>query len=324
MSLLVLNRNNGSADEYGHLLALTRFASGGGVIEGLAVIPKTSPNMSVTVGPGTAIIPTGTYPSSYGYDVAIDTASGSPAGESVTIATASSSNPRIDSIVLYVDLSVTASSGTPNNPNNMLKLASVAGTPNASPVAPTNSAIQTAIGASNPFLRLGNVTVGTSVTSISGGILDVRSMTAVNYVKYVGVRAKRSSNLNVPASTETTIVFNAEDFDTAAMHDNSTNPERFTAPVTGYYDVKLKLAFDAWDVSATEYRLIANLYVNGTSQYRILDIGVANNGGNTTIVQSDEMFLHIDDYISFTVFQATPNTRSLTSSTFAAISLRGV
>lgn len=147
----------------------------------MAVVAATSPGMSVTVSQGSARISTGTYPTSYGYFVAIDTTSGSPAGESVTITTANSSNPRIDTIVAYVDLSVTASNGTPNNPNNMLKVAAVAGTPAGSPSAPNTAAIQSAIGAANPYIILANVLVGTSVTQITNSnITDLRTFVGTN------------------------------------------------------------------------------------------------------------------------------------------------
>lgn len=137
--------------------------------------------MTVIVGQGSARISTGTYPSSYGYFVGIDTTTGSPAGESVTITTAPTSNSRIDTIVAYVDLSVTPSSATANNPNNMLKVAAVAGTPAASPTAPSNATIQSAIGASNPFIKLANVLVGTNVTSINNGnITDLRTFAAIS------------------------------------------------------------------------------------------------------------------------------------------------
>lgn len=181
MSRLVLNRNNGSADEFGHLLGLSRLLGSGDVIEGLGVVATTSPSMAVVVQQGSAGINTGTYPDSYRYWCAIDTTAGTPAGESVTITTANPSNPRIDVIVGYIDLAVTASSGTANNPNNMFKLVAVAGTPAGSPSAPNNAAIQSAIGASNPFMILANVLVGTSVTSINNGnITDRRSYVQVN------------------------------------------------------------------------------------------------------------------------------------------------
>lgn len=133
--------------------------------------------MNVHVQAGSGRISTGTYPSSYGYFIGVDTTAGSPAGEVVGVTTASGSNPRIDALVGYIDLSVTASSGTPNNPNNMLVFKAVAGTPASSPVAPTNSAIQSSIGASNPFIILAYLAVGTSVTQVNNGnITDKRTM----------------------------------------------------------------------------------------------------------------------------------------------------
>lgn len=121
-------------------------------------------------------MPTGTYPTSYGYYCANDTTS----GETVTIGTPDTSNPRIDYIVAYVDLSVTPSNTTPNNPNNMFVLADVQGTPAASPVVPTTSQIQSAIGAANPYIILAEVAVGTSVTQITNGnITDLRSFASV-------------------------------------------------------------------------------------------------------------------------------------------------
>lgn len=176
MSRLIFNRNGGSADEYGHLLLLNRLLAGS-VIEGLSVVQAASPNMTVTVSPGSGRVPTGTYPTSYAYFFGVDTTG----GESITITTANTSNPRIDTIVAYVDLSVTPSTGTANNPNNMLKLAAVAGTPNSSPVAPNTSAIQTAIGSSNPYIILANIAVGANVTQIlTSNITDLRAMATLN------------------------------------------------------------------------------------------------------------------------------------------------
>lgn len=172
MTRLVFNRDGGSADEYGHLLALSRFMSGE-VIQGFNVQANSSPNMTTKVQPGTARIPTGTSPSDYAYFVGIDTSG----GESVTHTTADASNPRYDLVVAYVDKGVTASSSTPNNPNNMLKLAVVAGTPNASPVEPNSAAIQSAVGAANPYIILARVLVGTGVTQVTtSNITDRRTL----------------------------------------------------------------------------------------------------------------------------------------------------
>lgn len=176
MSKLVANYNGGTSDEYGTFAALNRLLSGD-VIEGFNVVPNGTPNMTVLVNPGSGRVSTGTYPSSYGYLISHDTG----AGESVTIATAAAS-PRIDYILAYVDKSVAGSilGANVNNTNNVLKFASVAGTPSGSPVVPTLSQIQTAIGAANPYILLAQVAVGASVSSItSPNITDIRTIAKI-------------------------------------------------------------------------------------------------------------------------------------------------
>lgn len=182
MSKLVFNRNGGQTDEYGHLLALNRLLVGD-VIQGLTVAANASPNMVVYVSAGVGRVTTGTTPGDYGYFVGIDTAA---PGEAVTVATANSS-ARIDYIVAYVDLSVTPNQSQANNSNNMLKLASVAGTPSGSPVVPTVGQIQTAIGASNPYIILASVAVAALATQITNAnISDARAFTADRNARALG------------------------------------------------------------------------------------------------------------------------------------------
>lgn len=78
------------------------------------------------------------------------------------IGTNTSGNPRKDAIVLYIDL---AESPT-TTADDVVKVAVVEGTPAASPTAPSDATIQTAVGASNPFLRIANVTVANNETQI--------------------------------------------------------------------------------------------------------------------------------------------------------------
>jgi hypothetical protein len=138
----------------------------------MAVSQAVSPNMSVVVANGTAMIPTGTYPSSYNYYIANNTSG----GESVTIGTANTSNPRIDLIVAYVNQSATFTTSPVNSPGTWL-LADVQGTPASSPSAPNAAAIQAAVGASNPYFILAQVLVGANVTQIlNSNITDQRSM----------------------------------------------------------------------------------------------------------------------------------------------------
>lgn len=95
----------------------------------------------------------------------------STAINSVSIGANSSGNPRIDSIVAYVDLS--ASAGTDGT--GVLKFVSVAGTPASTPSAPDSTAIATALGAGNPYIVLGNVAVANGVSQIeNANITDTR------------------------------------------------------------------------------------------------------------------------------------------------------
>jgi len=91
--------------------------------------------------------------------------------ENISIGANNSGNPRIDAVVLYVDLTATPNSDA----SNVLKSIVVQGTPASSPVAPTDNEIQTAIGSGNPFLRLANVYVENGASSITNAnITDTR------------------------------------------------------------------------------------------------------------------------------------------------------
>lgn len=119
-------------------------------------------NMSVDVSSGKAFV-RGTTSNVYPVR--------STATENAVIGNNSSGNPRIDAIVLYIDLAASANSDS----SNVAKLLVVAGTPAASPTAPSDSDIQTAVGASNPFLRLADVAVANGETQIdTADITDQR------------------------------------------------------------------------------------------------------------------------------------------------------
>lgn len=80
----------------------------------------------------------------------------------VAVVANASGNPRIDAVVLYVDLAE-----APNtDATNIAILSVVQGAPSATPSAPSDAAIAAAIGAANPFIRLANVTVANGVSEI--------------------------------------------------------------------------------------------------------------------------------------------------------------
>jgi len=164
MSLATSNRDGGRTSESGHLRAIQKVITGE-VLTGLNVSQRSAgANMSVDVAIGDAIIPRadGTY--------------GHPAWNDAVynqvIGTADVSNPRRDIVVMYIDYSVTPSTGVSNNTNGVVKISVVAGTPTGSPVDPSDAAIQSAVGASNPFIKLARVRVAAGAGSITNSVID--------------------------------------------------------------------------------------------------------------------------------------------------------
>jgi hypothetical protein len=162
MTLYLSNRDGvggtSLTNEEGHYRFQTQSWTGNIVMgsgDELAVTQNSPLGMSVLIGTGDFKIDTTGY-SYTGWNSASLVA---------TVSTANPSNPREDAVVLYVDKSENTP-GTANNPG-IIKQMVVAGTPAGSPVAPDDTAISTAVGAGNPYIRLANVTVGTGVTQIT-------------------------------------------------------------------------------------------------------------------------------------------------------------
>ena len=130
----------------------------------LAVSAGTGMNVTVAIGNG--LISTGT---GFARRIATD------ATNTVSLTAASSANPRIDAVVAYIDNAVTPSTSVVDNTNGVLKFKSVAGSPAATPSAPTAQAIQSSVGAGNPYMVLAYVAVAKNATA-AGAITDVRKI----------------------------------------------------------------------------------------------------------------------------------------------------
>ena len=158
MTLYLSNRDgNGKTSEEGHYRLQTALLSGNTLQSTSLAVTQNSPTgLSVLVAPG---------------DFKIDTTSGysytgwNNISTAVTITTADPSNPRITTIVAYVDKGASTSASPPNNPG-IIKFMAVNGTPQAVPVAPIDATIQTAVGAGNPFIAIADVRVNAGATSI--------------------------------------------------------------------------------------------------------------------------------------------------------------
>ena len=167
MTLYLSNRDgNGKTSEEGHYKFQTAVWAGNALgANALKVIQSVSPGMSVLVQAGQYKIDTTDY-SYTGWNTA---------NETVNISTADPSNPRITTIVVYVDKGATTSPSPPNNPG-ITKLIAVNGTPAASPTPPAAGTIQTAVGAGNPYVILANITVNALATQIlNASISDQRA-----------------------------------------------------------------------------------------------------------------------------------------------------
>lgn len=122
--------------------------------------------MNVTVAIGNGLISTGT---GFARRIATD------ATNTVSLTAASTANPRIDAVVAYIDNSVAPTTSVVDNTNGILKFKSVAGSPAANPSAPTAQAVQTSVGAGNPYMVLAYVAVAKNATA-AGAITDVRKI----------------------------------------------------------------------------------------------------------------------------------------------------
>lgn len=150
-------------DQFGHFFRDVFSGS----TAGLNVYQNGTPNMTVLVAPGSAILTKNTVSS-----VIAEVKSAT----SVTISTANASNPRIDTIIIYEDTAAAITPYIVDGAGGRFKLASVVGTAAASPTVLSDAAIQTEIGAGKPWTRLADVTVAALTTTIiNSNIADKRA-----------------------------------------------------------------------------------------------------------------------------------------------------
>ena len=172
MTLYLSNRDgNGKTSEEGHYKFQTGVWTGNVLGAAALKVTQNSPlAMNVVVAAGQFKIDT---PDDYSYTGWNNSAA------TIAISTADPANPRITTIVAYVDKSAPTSASPPNNPG-IVKLKAVNGSAAASPVAPNDAAIQSSVGGGNPFIKLANVTVPAAASNIvNANIADVRVLVGI-------------------------------------------------------------------------------------------------------------------------------------------------
>jgi hypothetical protein len=115
------------------------------------------------------------------------------------------------------------------------------------------------------------------------------------------VRAVRSTNQSIGGVTETTVDWNAEDYDTDTMHDNSVNPSRITIKTAGIYLFAAGLNFGSATGSTTQIFL----RLNGSSVFGRLIYDVTS----TAISVSSMYKCAVNDYVEVRVYIG--NTRNV-------------
>jgi hypothetical protein len=288
---------------------------------------QVTPNMTVKVNTGKAYVPNAT--GSMLYQTELD------ASVNATIGANASGNPRIDAIVIKVDVGATPNSTA----SNVATIAVVQGTPAGSPSAPNDAAIQAAVGAGNPFYRLGNVTVANAAASITNAnIASTRDGVILRvvggYLRYnlatsklqfsndgstwgdVGstvparCRVSKTADQSIPDNAPTVVTFDAEQFDTAGMHDNVTNNSRITIQTPGVY---LIVGQASWATNASgrrdlSFKLNGN-FASGSGPWGTLS-KPANAGFDAANI-SQVAVLAAADYVELSVFQSSGGALNL-------------
>ncbi len=120
------------------------------------------------------------------------------------------------------------------------------------------------------------------------------------------VSVTRQSNLTVPNDQGFKVAFDAEFFDTADLHSNTTNNTRLVAPVAGIYQVSASVT---WATSAVGTRGMSILR-NNTAR-----MGDTRTGaGFMTQSVSGLLLLAANDFVELTVFQDSGTPLDLVSS----------
>lgn len=180
----------GVADNELSHVAVNFFTPGVIAEDDYKVEAQATPDMTVKVNSGKAYVKSSSGEMLYATHLDTDT--------NASISNNSSGNDRIDAVVIKIDTATTPD----RYGENIVSIEVVEGTPAASPVAPTDSEIQTAVGAGNAFLRLADVTVENGTVSITGSdISNARE----------SVTRKHVPNKMVAATDGSTVTFDRDE-----------------------------------------------------------------------------------------------------------------
>lgn len=130
------------------------------------------------------------------------------------------------------------------------------------------------------------------------------------------LRVYRSAALSVPANGVTTLIpWDAESWNSrgSAMHDNSTNPSRLIAPVTGIYDFKGAIHYDGNAAGNRLFMLRKNAAGAAAGGTVLIDhtIPAGNQAEDLAHLAADDLKLTAGDYVEVFARQTSPNSNGL-------------
>lgn len=261
------------------------------------VTQNATPNMTVQVAIGVAYVKKSDGSNTYVTNL--------DATATANISNNASGNPRIDSLVIKIDLGVTPNSDA----NNVSTLVVVQGTPAASPSAPDDSTIQAAVGAGNPFLRLADITVANGAVSITNANiadkrLGVQIKLIAGYFRYSTSSSKLQFSHDGVVYKDIGSGNVTPTFPYAGNLTTGTNVTR--TPIILPFAVNIKKAFARAMTAPTGASVILDINKNGTSiwntnQANRLTIAAGANAGTQTTF--DTTSLSEGDYLTLDIDQ---------------------
>lgn len=162
----------------------------------------------------------------------------------------------------------------------------------------------------NPACKATEVQVGTYDTAASQASLTGQD---------VSVRVSYTGNVPIANATQGPLPFgvgSTEEYDTGALHDDVTNPERLTAPIAGKYYIHGQVSWFPGG-GTSRYLLIR---VNGTTY--VVSSGVApitNPSHSTEMHVSTHVDLQAGDYVTLDVYQNSGGTLPILSQAFGMV-----
>lgn len=194
-----------------------------GATSGFYVTPTSPAGMSVEVGGAVGVVDSALVRSASGITFPVGNTSGTPI--TLTVPAAPSTNSRIDSVVLYVDTSATA---TLTDGADAVGIEIVSGTSASSPVPPTDQQIRSAIqdGASIAYTVLANITVSSSTSTITASNISQanRAQLAADKIDFTTtpfVRIGLASGTTIPTGSYAQLRIDSE-FNNNFCHVNGT------------------------------------------------------------------------------------------------------